>query len=386
MSQGSAVAIAAADLFRRTYGREPDGVWFAPGRVNLLGEHTDYAGGMVLPIALAQGTAVAVGRTSEPVVEAVSDFGAGDPVSVAIDAIRPGADLGWFAYPAGVWWAAAQAGLPVGGAQLAVASDLAVGAGLSSSAALSCSTGQALSDLFGWSATTHEVAALARRSENEIAGAPTGVMDQLASMCGVADHALAIDTRTQQVTPVPFVTDAVRMLVIDSHTPHALVTGEYAARRSAVAEAEAALGVDHLALVEPERIEGAAGELGDLLYRRSRHIVADSNRVHAAVELLRAGADVRDLGPLFDASHASMRDDFEITAPTVDLIQQTAVTAGAYGARMTGGGFGGCVIALVDAGREDEVLEACRRASADAGHPTPTAFVATAADGARRLV
>ncbi|GAB3584978.1 galactokinase [Calidifontibacter terrae] len=376
---------AARDLFQRTYGREPDGVWFAPGRVNLLGEHTDYAGGMVLPIALAQGTAVAVALTNEPTIEAVSAFGGSPPVSVAIDAITPSADLDWFAYPAGVWWAAREAGRRVGGAQLAVASDLAVGAGLSSSAALSCSTGLALSDLFGWVATTHEVAALARRSENEIAGAPTGVMDQLASMCGVRDRALAIDTRTQEVTPVAFVTDAVRLLVIDSHTPHALVSGEYAARREAVADAERLLNCDHLALVDPARIERERAELGDLLYRRARHIVADSNRVHQAVEILRSGAVVSGLGPLFNASHISMRDDFEITAPTVDLIQRTALDAGAHGARMTGGGFGGCVIALVDAGRENEVLAACRKAAADASYPEPTAFVATAADGARRL-
>lgn len=376
---------AARRLFEQTYGRAPEGVWFAPGRVNLLGEHTDYAGGLVLPIALAQGTAVAVGRTDDASVQAVSAFGDGRAETVALDDIAPGTDLGWLAYPAGVWWAAGEAGRPVGGAALAVASDLAVGAGLSSSAALSCATGQAMSDLFGWTASTHQVAALARRAENEIAGAPTGVMDQLASMCGIADHALAIDTRSQQVTPVPLVTDTVRLLVIDSHTPHALVSGEYADRRAAVAAAEHALGCDHLALVAPDQIEAARVELGEVLYRRARHVVADSNRVRTAVELLTTGAETRELGPLFNASHDSMRDDFEITAPTVDLIQQTALAAGAYGARMTGGGFGGCVIALVDAGNEDDVLAACRQAAADASFPEPSAFVATASDGARQL-
>lgn len=378
---------AVRALFSQTFDAPADGVWHAPGRVNLLGEHTDYAGGMVLPIALAQGTNVAARRRADDQIHLVTETAADQPVRLLINDVAPGGDLGWAAYAAGVLWAAAQQGLPVSGVELAFVSDLPVGAGLSSSAALSCVTALALSDLLSWSLDPHQLAALARSAENHIAGAPTGVMDQLASVCGVADHALAIDTLTEQIDVVPFRPEiqGACLLVIDSHTPHALVAGEYADRRRAVAEAERLLGVEHLARVGLEEVDASRSVLGMSLWRKARHVVSDSARVQDAVRALKSGNDIRRIGTLFNESHASMRDAFEITVDTVDLIQQTAVAAGAHGARMTGGGFGGCVIALVDSSEVDRVQAACASTAARAGHPTPTAFVAGAADGARRL-
>lgn len=363
--------------------------WFAPGRVNLIGEHTDYNGGYVLPIALDLGTTVEMSLRDDDRVVLHSAHPGAEPLDVAVGEIAPGAALGWAAYPAGVLWAAVQAGLPVRGLEAHYTSNLPVGSGLSSSAAISCSTAVALSDLLGWDADRHRLAALARTAENVVAGAPTGVMDQLASTFGLRGHALLIATDTLEVSAHRFDPDAsgLELLVIDSHTPHALVASEYAARRRSCEEAAARLDIDHLCWLTPAELDAAARRVGldDLLYRRARHVVTDSARTLEATRILREGGDIRALGRLFDQSHASMRDDYEITAPTVDLIQDTARAAGAVGARMTGGGFGGSVIALVEAGSADEVLAACVRAAQAAGHPVPTAFVAHAGDGARRL-
>ncbi|WP_392425407.1 galactokinase [Barrientosiimonas humi] len=372
--------------FRDVLDATPDGAWFAPGRLNLVGEHTDYNGGFVLPLALERGAVACVRRRDDDLVR-VHSTDLGSTVQVRLGEVGPDAGLDWAAYVAGVGWAAAHRGLPVPGIDLAVSSNVPAGAGLSSSAALSCVTARAWADLAGWDLPDVEIAALGRGAENHVAGAPTGVMDQLASVCGRKGHALEIDTRSVEITWLPFdpASAGLTLLMIDSRTPHALVDGAYAERRESCRRAAAALGVAELRDVPVDGLEQRLAELPDLLRRRARHVVTDSDRVEQAAALLTCGADPRELGPLLDASHASMRDDFEITVPTVDTIQRAAVAAGAYGARMTGGGFGGCVIALVDAAAVDRVTAAVTDAAARAGHPTPVAFVAEPGDGARRL-
>ncbi|WP_018156985.1 galactokinase [Demetria terragena] len=364
----------------------PDGTWFAPGRINIIGEHTDYNDGFVLPAALAQGATAQVRLRNDDLLR-LHAVDLNESCEVRLSEVSPGAGLGWAAYVAGVGWAASQRGLPVPGIDLAVTSNVPVGAGLSSSAALSCVTAQAWNDLAGWGLDGPEIAALGRDAENHIAGAPTGLMDQLASVCGRVGHVLQIDTRTGEIRPVPLDLDraGLAILVIDSNTPHTHADGEYAERRASCQAAAEALGVPALRDVPIDDVASSLADLPDVLRRRARHVITDSARVKQVSQLLAGGADPRRIGPLLNASHESMRHDFEITAPTVDLLQETAVSAGAYGARMTGGGFGGCVIALVDAGDVDAIVNACAAAAAAAHHPKPASFIAQIGDGAHRI-
>lgn len=379
---------AVAARFRQLYDVEPDGLWAAPGRVNIIGEHTDYNGGFVLPIALAQHTVAAVRRRDDSRVRVASaSMDGGAAVDVDLTEIAEGGDYGWAAYVVGVGWAAAQRDLPVTGLDIALDSNVPVGAGLSSSAALSCVTARAWSDLLGWQLDEQTVADLGRDAENKIAGAPTGLMDQLASVCGQAGHAMQIDTRAVTITQVPFdlPSAGLALLVIDSRTEHSHTDGEYAERRHSSQEAALRLGVRELRDVPLESLATTLDKLPPLLRRRARHVVTDSARVEQVAAMLLAGDDPRRIGPLLNASHASMRDDYEITVPSVDTLQEAAVAAGAHGARMTGGGFGGCVIALVDVADAEPVADACVAAAARGGHPAPSIFLAVASGGADRI-
>ena len=267
---------------------------------------------------------------------------------------------GWQAYVAGVVWALEQAGHAVGGADLVLASDVPVGAGLSSSAALECAVLTALADLNSLDIGLLDRARLAQRCENEFVGAPTGLMDQAASTLCTADHALFFDCRSYDADQVALDLPGagLELLVLDTKTPHALVDSEYAARRASCEEACRILGL--AALRDVDDLDAALGRLADpVMRRRVRHVVTENDRVRQAAEVLRAG-QIRALAPLLDASHASMRDDFEITVPPVDLAVEVARASGALGARMTGGGFGGCIIALVGTGEASGVARADR--------------------------
>jgi galactokinase len=386
---GPAERVAAE--FTAAFGGEPDGSWWAPGRVNLIGEHTDYTGGFVLPLALPNGVAAAARVATGPVLRARS-LRERETVEIPLAEIAPGKVDGWVAYVAGVAWALREAGHDVPGLDVVVDGDVPVGAGLSSSAALECAVAVAWNDLGGLALTSDDLAAAARRAENDVAGAPTGVMDQMASLHGRAGHLVFIDTRSLAVEHVPFDPPAagLSLLVIDTKAPHALVDGEYAERHRSCAEATARLGVPALRDVSVEDLDAELARLGqgpegDLLRRRVRHVVTENARVLDVVTALRSGADPRRIGPTLTASHASMRDDFEITVPEVDAAVDAALQAGAHGARMTGGGFGGCVLALVETDQADPVLAAVTAAYAAAGYRAPTGFVAAAADGAHRL-
>ncbi|MFL6063785.1 MAG: galactokinase [Friedmanniella sp.] len=376
-------ADTVAQDFADRHGRPPAGVWRAPGRVNLIGEHTDYNDGFVMPFALAQAVTVAAApRTDER--WSVTSLNNGETAEFGRDDLQPGMS-GWQAYVAGVVWALTEAGHQVPGADLVLTSDVPIGAGLSSSAALECATLTVLADLGQLSIAPLDRAKLARRCENEFVGAPTGLMDQAASTLCTQGHALFFDCRSFQATQVQLdlAEAGLELLVLDTRTPHALVDSEYADRRRTCEEAARLLGVP--ALRDVTDLDAALAQLPDpVMQRRVRHVVTEDARVEAAAEVLSAGR-AADLAPLLDASHTSMRDDFEITVPTVDLAVETARAAGALGARMTGGGFGGCIIALVPSSRADAVASEVSAAFAGAGFGPPSHFVGLPSAGASRL-
>ncbi|WP_019812182.1 galactokinase, partial [Saccharomonospora halophila] len=354
-------ADTAAELFTETFGRAPDGVFSAPGRVNVIGEHTDYNDGFVLPMALPHAVTVAAGRRVGPRVRVLSRQQPGAPESLDLGA-EPGAVTGWPAYVAGVVWSLRTHGFDLGGVDLVVDGDVPAGAGLSSSAALECAVASALADLFGIAAGPAELARLAQRAENDFVGMPCGVMDQMASMTCTAGHLLFLDTRSLGTEQVAFAPAAHgrTLLVVDTRAPHRLVDGEYADRRRACEKAASALGVRALRDFTTDTLPDVLSRLdGESQRRRVRHVVTENERVSRVVARLRAG-ELDAVGPLLTESHTSLRDDYEVTVPELDTAVDTALEAGALGARMTGGGFGGCVIALVPTDRADAVREAVR--------------------------
>jgi galactokinase len=351
--------------------------------VNLMGEHTDYNEGWVLPVALDRGVVVAAARRDDGLLDLRSRQVPGDPVSVPLDSLAAGSVTGWAAYPAGVAWTMRAAGHTVGGASLVIDSDLPRGAGLSSSAALECATALALADLYQLSVPRRELALLARRAENEMAGVPCGLMDQSASLLSEARNALLLDCRTGEGTPVPFDLAGARLglLVVDTGVRHTLTDGGYALRRQECERAARALGVSSL-----RDVTGAdqAASIDDpVLARRARHVVTDNLRVHEAVALLEAG-DLAGLGQVLHASHISLRDDFEVSWAQADAAVAAAEQAGALGARMVGGGFGGSVIVLVPT-PSAVIFAAVAAGYTRQGWPPPRFLAAHPAAGASRL-
>ena len=384
----------SGELFRSRFGGTPDGVWLAPGRANLMGEHTDYNDGYVLPFALGQGVTAAAARRPGRQLTLCSRQEPAAAVQIALDGLAPGQVTGWAAYPAGVAWALEAAGHPVPGACIAIDSDLPVGAGLSSSAALECATALALTELAqtGPARTVprRELAAIARRAENEFVGVPSGIMDQSASLLSQAGHALLLDCRSLDTSQVPFdpATAGARLLLINTRAKHELSDGEYGQRRAECEEAARRLGISSLrSLTTPAEADRLADPV---LRRRARHVVADNQRVLDVVALLSAplGTPVeiyRDIGQLLTESHASLRDDFEISWPEADATVATALAAGAFGARMMGGGFGGSVLALVPATAAGPVRDAITAAFARHAWTPPEFLDAVPSQSARRL-
>lgn len=356
----------------------------APGRINLIGEHTDYNDGYALPIALPQRTTVTYTPDDRDALTVRSDREDG-VVTVALHT-APGEITGWAAYVAGVVWALRAAGHPVHGGTMTITSEVEMGSGVASSAALECAVLGALTEATGVRMGPVDLARIAQRAENDYVGAPTGLMDQLASLCGEPGHALLIDFRELTVRPVAFDPDAagIALLLINSRAPHRHAGGEYAERRRSCERAAAELGVASLRDVQDGGVAVLDRVSDPVAARRARHILTDNNRVLEVVAALK-DRDFATVGRLWTASQASMRDDFEITTEHIDLIADTAVEAGALGARMTGGGFGGCVIALVNAARADAVADAVRMAVRTAGHPEPAFIRTRAGAGAQRL-
>ncbi|MEU6931185.1 galactokinase [Streptomyces sp. NPDC046374] len=376
--------------FGALYGAAPDGVWAAPGRVNLIGEYTDFNEGFVLPLALPHTAVAAVSRRDDGVLRLHSADVGGGVVQLDVAALGPlsGASAyGWAAYPAGVVWALREAGHPVTGADIHLASTVPTGAGLSSSAALEVVTALALNDLFGLGLSRPELAVLAQRAENAFVGVPCGVMDQMASACATEGHALYLDTRDLSYRQVPFDLTArgLCLLVVDTRVKHALGDGAYAERRAGCEAGARALGVRALRDVSAAQLSDSLARLDDETVRRYvRHVVSDDDRVERVIALLDAG-DPHAVGALLTEGHASLRDDLRVSCPELDLAVEAANAAGALGARMTGGGFGGSAIVLVATDAADTVAAAVGKAFAEAGFATPGVFPAVPSAGARRV-
>jgi galactokinase len=377
------------DGFVELYGAEPEGVWSAPGRVNLIGEHTDYNDGFVMPFALPHTATAAVSRREDGRLRLHSADVEGGIVELRLDELAPETDEDWTAYPAGVVWALREAGHPVTGADIHLTSTVPSGAGLSSSAALEVVVALALNDLYDLGLQRWQLARLCQRAENVYVGAPTGIMDQTASACCEAGHALFLDTRdlSQKQIPLDLAAEGMRLLVVDTQVKHAHSDGEYGKRRAGCEKGAALLGVDALRDIPYADLDAALERLGDEeeIRRLVRHVVTEDERVERVVSLLEEG-DTRAVGPVLTQGHASLRDDFRISCPELDLVVDTALASGALGARMTGGGFGGSAIVLVEDTDVDTVTKAVVEAFAAADFTSPRVFEAVPSAGARRLV
>ncbi|MDR3079674.1 MAG: galactokinase [Streptomyces sp.] len=373
--------------FTQLYGTAPDGVWAAPGRVNLIGEYTDFNEGFVMPLALPHTAVAALSRRTDGVLRLHSADIEGPVVELRVDELSPLTDTSWAAYPAGVVWALRQAGHAITGADLHLSSTVPTGAGLSSSAALEVVTALALNDLYDLGLSRPELARLAQRAENDFVGVPCGVMDQTASACCLEGHALHLDCRDLSIRQVPFdlASQGLALLVVDTRVKHALGDGAYAERRAGCEEGARQLGVSHLRDVPFENLDSALAHLSDERVRRYvRHVVRDDHRVQRVITLLDAG-EVRAIGPVLTEGHISLRDDLRISCPELDLVVDTANTSGALGARMTGGGFGGSAVVLTEASDTDTITKAIEAAFAAAGFTSPRVFPAVPSAGARRL-
>ena len=380
------IADDLAGHFLAVHGRDPDGVFAAPGRVNLIGEHTDYNAGLCMPIALPHATYVAVGVRDDDVLTLASTQQE-DRFESRLGDLRPGAVTGWAAYAAGVVWAAREAGIAVPGMDVVLAGTVPLGAGLSSSASLECAVALAACHLAGVLVDDdlrHRLVEVCGRAEREMAGAPTGGMDQTVALFAQDAHALLLDCRDGGMQQVPWdaATHGVGLLVVDTRASHSLSDGGYGSRREQCEQAAAALGVASLREGDLAAVEALEDEV---LRRRARHVVTEIARVVEAADALRAGRFTA-LGAVFDASHASLRDDFEVSCAELDVVCEAAIHAGALGARMTGGGFGGSAIALVPEGRTAAVEAAIARAFAAGGWPSPGFLAGTASTRAHRVV
>lgn len=375
--------------FAELYGSGPEGVWAAPGRVNLIGEYTDFNDGFVMPLALPHTTVAAVSRRTDGVLRVHSADVPGGVVALGADDLVPLAETGWPAYPAGVVWALREAGHTVPGADIHLTSTVPTGAGLSSSAALEVVTALALNDLYELGLTGPELAVLAQRAENEFVGVPCGIMDQMASACCTDGHALYLDTRdlTQRQVPFDLAAVGLQLLVVDTRVKHALGDGAYAERRAGCEAGARALGVRTLREVEyahlPAALERLAGE-EEKIRRYVRHVVSDNHRVERVIALLDTD-DVRAVGPILTEGHTSLRDDLRVSCPELDLVVSSSLAAGALGARMTGGGFGGSAVVLTESADADTVTKAILESFTASGHTAPRVFPAVPSRGARRV-
>jgi galactokinase len=373
--------------FTALYGTDPDGLWSAPGRVNLIGEHTDYNEGFVLPFAINRRTVLALALRDDRHIRVASSFSDGI-VDIDLDDLEPDRLDGWSAYPLGVAWALGQHGADlatVPGFDVYLESTVPVGAGLSSSAAIESAIAIALNDQWNLELGRETLAKVGQLAENQAVGAPTGIMDQSASLLGKRDSAVFLDCRSldAEVINLGFAEAGLELIIIDTHVSHAHSTGGYAERRASCEEGALAMDVPSLRYLDVEDLPKAKTVMSDETFRRVRHVITENQRVLDTVVTLRLSGPSA-IGALLDASHVSMRDDFEISVPELDLAVATAQTNGAIGARMTGGGFGGAAIALVPSAEIPRLTAAITEAFAENGFTAPTLFVVSADDGARR--
>ncbi|MDE0868377.1 MAG: galactokinase [Aquiluna sp.] len=367
--------------FEKQFGYLPTGVWSAPGRANLIGEHTDYNNGFVLPFGINKRTYAAMSKRDDSLIRLGTSFTEGI-VEFNLGETEP-QDLDWALYPLGVAWVM-RAGLD-SGFDLYLDSNVPIGAGLSSSAAVECSVALAINDLWNMGHSKKELALIGQRAENEVVGAPTGIMDQTASMLASTDAAVLIDCLSLETEIVDLGLEAQNLVVavIDTQVSHRHSDGGYRSRRDACEKGALIMGVSSLRELGHSDLEAAKSKLDDLTYRRVRHIITENDRVLATVAALRAG-QIDKIGPIFEASHVSMRDDFEISIPELDLAVETALKTGAIASRMTGGGFGGAAIAVINKDLLTGLEVAVRAAFAQAGFGAANVFIVSASAGANR--
>ena len=379
--------IETLEAFTAVYGRPAASLWSAPGRVNLIGEHTDYNEGYVFPFAIDRRTFAAISPRTDGLARVASSF-ADEALEIPLADLSPDRLSGWSAYPLGVAWALRET---TGGRadevgfDLFIHSDVPVGAGLSSSAAIESAVAIALDDLWDAGLDRRTLAQVGRLAENKAVGAPTGIMDQSAALLGEADAGVFLDCRTldAEVIPLGFDPAELVLLVMDTGVSHSHATGGYAARRASCEAGARALGVEALRDVQVDDLVRGREILDDETFRRVRHVVTEDQRVLDTVRTLRESGPLA-IGDLLDASHRSMRDDFEISVPELDLAVETALSAGALGARMTGGGFGGAAIALTPRDLVSQVEFAVDGAFLEHGYTAPTTFPVRASKGAHR--
>ena len=367
--------------FRTHYGYEPTGVWSAPGRANLIGEHTDYNNGFVLPFGIDRRTYVAIGTRNDNKIRVRSSFSP-EEITIELASEKP-AGLDWALYPLGVAWVMRE--YQNSGLDVFIDSDVPVGAGLSSSAAVECSTALGLNELWEAGKSRIELALIGQRAENEVVGAPTGIMDQTASLLARADGAVLIDCKSLETTTVELglAERGLVVAVIDTQVSHRHADGGYRARRESCELGAKTMGVPSLRELSERDLPRALELLDDTTFRRVRHIVTENQRVLDTVDAL-ADGQLNSFGKLLLASHASMRDDFEISIPELDTAVEVAMEVGAIGSRMTGGGFGGAAIAVIDLRKLSELEAAVAKRFAEKGYLTPRVFAVTPSQGARR--
>ena len=369
-----------ADHFQTLFSRAPEVISEAPGRVNLIGEHIDYSEGFVLPFAIADRTYAAIARRNDGKVLIASAQRKDKIFSIGITDVNPGSTGDWQKYVLGVIWAL---GI-TDGVEILVDGSVPVGAGLSSSAALECSVAVGLNALFALNLSLEDLARAAQRAENDYVGMPCGIMDQSVALMGREGSALLLDCRDLSTESIPFnVADAgLELLIIDTQAHHALVDGGYAERRASCESAAKKLDVTSMRYLSMQSLDAGKEKLSNTEYVRARHAVTEIARVLDAVSALKA-SDFKALGQLINESHYSLRDDYTVSCPELDVAVQASLDAGALGSRMVGGGFGGSAIALVNASDVNSVNLSVNQAFKASGFTPPRFFTSLPSSGAR---
>ena len=365
--------------FESLYGRKPEVLAEAPGRVNLIGEHIDYSEGFVLPFAIANRTYAAIAKRSDGLVRIASHQRRDKIFSIDITHVKPGSKGDWEKYVLGVIWS-----MDINsGLDILIDGNVPSGAGLSSSAALECSIATGLNLLFDKKFSLQELARRAQRAENEYVGVPCGIMDQSISLMAQAGSALLLDCRDLSTEQIPFsVVDAgLELLIIDTQAHHALIDGGYAERRASCESVVAKLAIASLRHLTFEELNSSRALLTEIEFIRARHAVTEIARVHEAVVDL-SNSDFEALGELINQSHISLRDDYDVSCPELDLAVSAALSAGAIGARMVGGGFGGSAIALARVEKVEEIKNAVEGAFESANFKRPRFFTSLPSAGA----
>ncbi len=381
------------EKFTELYGGGDEAkAFFAPGRVNLIGEHTDYNGGHVFPCALQVGTYGLIRKRDDDIFRFYStNFPDDGVITVSGDEIEPGKEKRWVSYPEGLIWTFAQKGYPIpGGADMLFTGDVPQGSGLSSSASLEVLTALMLRDTFGIDVTQVDLALFGQYSENNFNGMNCGIMDQFASAMGKKDCAIFLDTNTLKYEYAPIKLDGIHLIVTNSNVKHALVDSEYNTRRAQCDEAlkdlQKVKDIPCLCAMSPAEFEEVKDAIPDLTVRkRARHAIYEDARTVQALEVLKDG-DIDAFGRLMDASHVSMRDDFEISCPEMDiLVEEAWKIDGCLGSRMTGGGFGGCSVSLVRSDDTDEFITEVGKAYTEKTGLTPEFYIIDISEGAHPL-